>query len=79
MHGRPLALRGGQLVERAPHFGTFLVDLVHRLVDIPIVFQRVGNQLGELPWTPRKKILRSGILRHHRNMRQAFRRYCSAT
>ena len=73
MHGRPLALRGGQLVERAPHFGTFLVDLVHRLVDIPIVFQRVGNQLGELPWTPRKKILRSGILRHHRNMRQAFR------
>lgn len=73
MHGRSFALRSGQLVERTPHFGTLHVDLVHRLVNIPIAFQRVRNQLGEPPWATCKKILRGRILRHHRNMRQTFR------
>ena len=73
MHGRSFALRSGQLVERTPHFGTLHVDLVHRLVNIPITFQRVRNQLGEPPWATCKKILRGRILRHHRDMRQTFR------
>ena len=73
MHGRSLALRGGGRVQFAPDLGAFLVDLVHGFVDVPIVLQRVRHQFGEPPWPAGQEILGGGLLRHHRDVRQAFR------
>ena len=79
MHGRPLALRGGQLVERAPHFGTFLVDLVHRLVDIPIVFHAWGTSSVNFHGRPARKSSAAASFVITAICVRLSARYCSAT